>query len=129
MKLKRNRIAIIIVSLILLYVVLLASLLHVEDEASGFGNAFDAIWYLMATLTTVGYGDIAPVTPVGRFIGAILMIMSAGIMAWIIGIVISVFYGRMLPICWMRSNRKRPWYIFNTYYSRSCGLAISIAQK
>ncbi len=129
MKLKRNRIAIIIISLILLYVVLLASLLHVENEASGFGNAFDAIWYLMATLTTVGYGDIAPVTPIGRCIGAILMIMSAGIMAWIIGIVISVFYGRLLPVYWMRRNRKRSWYIFNTYDSRSCGLAMSIAQK
>ncbi|HTJ57171.1 MAG TPA: NAD-binding protein [Devosiaceae bacterium] len=41
-------------------------------------NFGDGIWWALVTMTTVGYGDIYPVTPVGRFIGAALMITGIG---------------------------------------------------
>jgi hypothetical protein len=127
MKKSRNRISAIVLALIVLYIVLLVLLLIVEGESSGFGGVSDAIWYLLATLTTVGYGDIAPVTPLGRFIGAILMLMSAGVMAWLIGLVIALFYGRLYPEFWLWKNRNRDWYIFNKFDSSTGKLASSLA--
>ena len=38
----------------------------------------DAIWWSIVTVTTVGYGDISPVTPMGRIVASILMIMGIG---------------------------------------------------
>lgn len=63
---------------------LVASLLmySVEHDAQPdvFRNAFSGLWWAVATLTTVGYGDIYPVTVIGKLLGAV--IACAGIAAW-----------------------------------------------
>ena len=66
----------------------------IEGEESGFVSIPISVYWSIVTLTTVGFGDIAPVTPVGRFIAAIIMIMGYGIIAVPTGIV-SVEYSRM----------------------------------
>lgn len=40
------------------------------------GSFFDAIWWSVSTITTVGYGDITPVTPPGRLVGMLLMLFG-----------------------------------------------------
>ena len=66
-------------------ILLLASLLiyYAEHDAQPeqFGNAFSGLWWAVATLTTVGYGDIYPITPLGRFLGAIIAILGIGMVA------------------------------------------------
>ncbi len=63
-------------------VVLFGSLLYVvEGEGSGFTSIPKSVYWAIVTLTTVGYGDIAPVTPLGQFISASIMIMGYGIIA------------------------------------------------
>ena len=66
-------------------ILLLASLLiyYAEHDAQPeqFGNAFSGLWWAVATLTTVGYGDIYPITPLGRFLGAIIAILGIGVVA------------------------------------------------
>jgi voltage-gated potassium channel len=59
----------------------------VEGEASGFTSIPISVYWAVVTLTTVGYGDIAPVTPLGQFLSALLMIMGYGIIAVPTGIV------------------------------------------
>jgi voltage-gated potassium channel len=59
----------------------------VEGEQSGFVSIPVSIYWCIVTLTTVGFGDIAPVTPLGQFIAAIIMIMGYGIIAVPTGIV------------------------------------------
>lgn len=59
----------------------------VEGEEGGFRNIPVSIYWCIVTLTTVGYGDIAPITPLGQFIAAIIMIMGYGIIAVPTGIV------------------------------------------
>ncbi|MDC7995575.1 ion transporter [Altibacter sp. HG106] len=59
----------------------------IEGEASGFKSIPVSVYWCIVTLTTVGFGDIAPVTPFGQFLAAIIMIMGYGIIAVPTGIV------------------------------------------
>ncbi|MCK9223442.1 MAG: potassium channel family protein [Candidatus Muirbacterium halophilum] len=47
------------------------------------------MWWGVATLTTVGYGDVYPITPLGKFIGAIMAILGIGLFALPAGIIAS----------------------------------------
>ena len=79
--------------LVFLFAVLILSIIAgtimylVEGEQSGFVSIPISVYWCIATLTTVGFGDIAPVTPLGQFIAAIIMIMGYGIIAVPTGIV------------------------------------------
>ncbi len=59
----------------------------IEGEASGFKSIPISVYWCIVTMTTVGYGDIAPVTPLGQFIAAMIMIVGYGIIAVPTGIV------------------------------------------
>ncbi len=70
---------------------LLASLLMYSAEHDAqpdvFRNAFSGLWWAVATLTTVGYGDIYPVTVVGRFLGALIAFSGIAAVAIPTGII------------------------------------------
>jgi voltage-gated potassium channel len=53
----------------------------VEGEAGGFDSIPRSVYWGVVTLTTVGYGDITPKTPLGRMIASMIMIMGYGIIA------------------------------------------------
>jgi voltage-gated potassium channel len=59
----------------------------IEGQAGGFDNIPISIYWAIVTMTTVGFGDIAPVSSAGRLIAAILMLMGYGIIAVPTGIV------------------------------------------
>ncbi len=73
--------------LVFLYTVLTLSIVFgsllyvVEGSASGFTSIPKSVYWAIVTLTTVGYGDIAPQTPLGQMIAAAIMIMGYGIIA------------------------------------------------
>ena len=76
----------IVASLLVVFLLLVvASLLiyYAEHDAQpeSFNNAFSGLWWAVATLTTVGYGDIYPVTVFGRIIGALIAILGIGMVA------------------------------------------------
>lgn len=56
-------------------------------EDSSFNNIFTSIYWAIVTMTTVGYGDITPVTSVGRFLSAVVMLLGYTIIAVPTGIV------------------------------------------
>jgi voltage-gated potassium channel len=60
-------------------------------QPDSFGNIPSAMWWAFATLTTIGYGDVVPITTLGKVFGAIVMIMGVGVYALPIGIVASGF--------------------------------------
>jgi voltage-gated potassium channel len=63
-------------------VVILGSIMYlVESEENGFRSIPESIYWAIVTITTVGYGDIAPVTPAGKFIASIIMLIGYGIIA------------------------------------------------
>ena len=56
---------------------------HVESSAQPdvFKNAFSGMWWAIATLTTVGYGDIYPITALGKFMASIISLLGIGFVA------------------------------------------------
>ena len=81
--------------LVLFILMLIASILmyNIEHNAQPeqFENAFSALWWAMATLTTVGYGDIYPVTALGKLIGSIISILGIALVAVPTGIISAGF--------------------------------------
>jgi len=85
----RGKIAVFLVTVITL-VVIIGSVMHlVEGPEHGFDNIPKSVYWAIVTLTTVGYGDIAPRTPLGQFLSAVVMIIGYGIIAVPTGIVTS----------------------------------------
>lgn len=66
-----------------------------EAQPDKFSSIPAAMWWGVATLTTVGYGDVAPITPLGRFLGAIVAVMGIGMFALPAGILASGFAREM----------------------------------
>ena len=65
--------------------------LNVEPPSSGFEDFGDAIWWAIVSFTTVGYGDLFPVTDLGRFAGAIMMLTGLAALGSVAAILGSVF--------------------------------------
>tara|TARA_E500000305_G_scaffold36660_1_gene27925 strand:+ start:266 stop:1522 length:1257 start_codon:yes stop_codon:yes gene_type:complete len=62
-----------------------------EVQPEAFGSIPMSMWWALATLTTVGYGDVVPLTTLGRFFGGLVMIFGLGMFAMPIAIVSSGF--------------------------------------
>lgn len=74
----------VILSLVLIF----GSLLYIiEGDESGFTSIGVSCYWAITTLTTVGYGDISPQTPLGRAVASVIMIMGYGVIAVPTGIV------------------------------------------
>lgn len=83
----RRKIGIFVVA-VLSIVVILGSLMYIiEGEANGFTSIPKSVYWAIVTLTTVGYGDISPHTPVGQALAAFIMIMGYSIIAVPTGII------------------------------------------
>lgn len=79
---------------VLMLVIILGSIMYlVEGPEHGFNSIPESIYWAVVTLTTVGYGDISPVTPLGRFIATLVMFIGYGIIAVPTGIVTSEMMG------------------------------------
>jgi voltage-gated potassium channel len=69
-------------------VIILGSLMYlVEGGQNGFDSIPNSIYWAVVTLTTVGYGDISPVSPLGKFCATIIMLCGYGIIAVPTGII------------------------------------------
>lgn len=79
--------------IVFLYTVLIISITvgtlmyYIEGPENGFTSIPKSIFYTIVTLTTVGYGDMVPTTPLGQFLSMILMVTGYGIIAVPTGIV------------------------------------------
>lgn len=62
---------------------------HVQPAA--FGSIPASAWWALATLTTVGYGDVVPVTPWGKMLGGVVMLLGVGMFALPIAIIATGF--------------------------------------
>lgn len=89
--LKRSRHKItVFLTTVMTVVVVVGSLMYlIEGSDGGFTSIPKSIYWAIVTMTTVGYGDIAPRTPLGQIVASLLMIVGYGIIAVPTGIVTS----------------------------------------
>ncbi|MDO4483704.1 MAG: ion channel [Clostridia bacterium] len=95
---------------------LLVLLLTIFEQGTGgpirtFGDAF---WYSLVTMTTVGYGDLYPVTTAGKLIGSVFLLLSLGFLALAVSAFWGLMTGRLFPTLRLWQNRRRPWAVFSS---------------
>ena len=86
----------IVVTIFLVFILLVLSstiMYNIEKTAQpdAFNNIGQAMWWAVATLTTVGYGDIYPVTGIGKILSAFIALLGIGIVALPTGIISSAY--------------------------------------
>ncbi|MFN3840139.1 MAG: ion transporter [Cyclobacteriaceae bacterium] len=89
LKASRFKIIVFLTSVMTMTIIFGTLIFLIEGPDNGFTSIPKSIYWAIVTMTTVGYGDIAPHTPLGQTIAAVIMIMGYGIIAVPTGIVSS----------------------------------------
>jgi len=82
-----KKIGVFLLAVVSLVTVIGSIMYVIEGEENGFSDIPTSIYWAIVTLTTVGYGDVSPQTPLGQFFASIVMMMGYGIIAVPTGIV------------------------------------------
>ncbi len=118
----KNKIIIFMGTVVILVSIIGAVMYLIEPPESGFTNIPQGIYWAIVTLTTVGYGDIAPITPLGQFFASFVMILGYGIIAVPTGIVTSEMnrqsYRETFKTC---SKCNKSQQVDNSNYCHNCG--------
>jgi voltage-gated potassium channel len=69
------------VALITVFIVVVAGAAQASVNAREFPSIWDGVWWAVVTVTTVGYGDLYPVTVQGRLIGMAVMLLGIGFLS------------------------------------------------
>jgi voltage-gated potassium channel len=102
-RLMRNRAGSALLTLLLLGILVMEFgslwMLKLEQNAPGANitTASDALWYVIVTISTVGYGDQYPVTTNGRILGAVIIVIGVGIFGTFTGYLANLFLAPKPP--------------------------------
>ena len=107
-------------------VIILGSVMYLlEHGQNGFSSIPESIYWAIVTVTTVGFGDITPITPLGQFIASFVMIMGYGIIAVPTGIITAEIAKNMpktresdKKVC---QNCGGHEHLLNANYCQNCG--------
>ena len=120
---KRNLIITIFVAFI---VVLLSSIImfHLESELQPkkFPNIIETFWWSIATLTTIGYGDVIPITGLGKFMSGLLALLGIGIVALPTGVLSAAFYDKI-------NSKSEKDGECNSNFCPNCGVSLRHGDK
>jgi voltage-gated potassium channel len=120
----RAKILVFLYTVLILCIIMGTVMYLVEGPENGYTSIPTSIYWCIVTLTTVGYGDISPVTPLGQTIASIIMITGYGIIAVPTGIVTAEFSRKMqnIPVntqvCPHCNETK---HLDNAKYCHNCG--------
>jgi len=121
------KIAVFLFSVLVLCIIMGTLMYMIEGPESGFTSIPISIYWTIVTLTTVGFGDITPITPLGQFVSVIIMIMGYGIIAVPTGLVTAQFMNseephlntQACPNCGANQHRDNAKFCYN------CGTSLS----
>lgn len=121
----------LLITALAVYLLLLALLLAAEagNPDATIRSFGDALWFSLITMTTVGYGDLSPVTPAGRLLGVVFALCSIGILTALISLGLSLIGGEWIPRLRLRFGRKQRWYAFSAENEDSAALASALLEQ
>lgn len=102
-----------ILSVVLLVLSALLCMVESSAEGASITSIGDALWYMIVTLTTVGYGDLYPVTLWGKLIGIIFVLSSMGLLGFLLASIISTFHSDGVRLLQLKRHRDENWYVFS----------------
>ncbi len=114
------------VYMLLLLLLLAAEAGKPDASIQSFG---DAVWFSLITMTTVGYGDLSPITPAGRVLGIIFALCSIGILTALISLGLSLISGEWIPRLRLRHGKKQHWYAFSAETEDAAVLASALREE
>jgi len=91
---KRREELVVTLTLLLILLIFASTLMYYieyEPDKAGFQSIPETMWWGVATLTTVGYGDVYPITALGKLLGAVIAILGVGLFALPAGIIAGGF--------------------------------------
>lgn len=127
----RNKIIVFLYSVLVMSMIVGTVMYIIEGPEAGFTSIPRSIYWTIVTLTTVGYGDIVPVTALGQFLSMVVMIIGYGVIAVPTGIVSAEFTlqqkkqrrgknkkgkksnGIICPLCNFEGHKKTADYCYN----------------
>lgn len=121
----------VFVFFITIIVVIFGTIMYlIEGEENGFTSIPRSIYWAIVTLTTVGYGDISPTTPLGQFLASVIMIIGYAIIAVPTGIITAEIIRpstknntQVCPECLHESHED------DAVYCKKCGSEINPTQE
>lgn len=130
LKASRIKISVFLLFIVILCVILGTIMYLIEGAESGFTSIPRSIYWCIVTMTTVGFGDIAPQTPLGQLLASVVMILGYGVLAVPTGIV-SAEYAELnnnddkkepLKTC---ANCGTTALVVNASYCHHCGTSLN----
>ncbi len=123
LKASRKKIEVFVFAVVLLVIIFGSLMYLIEGAENGFTSIPRSIYWAIVTLTTVGYGDIAPKTPLGQALASFIMICGYGIIAVPTGIVSAEMVratgeGRERKIC---PGCRAPYHDNDAEFCKYCG--------
>lgn len=126
LKIKIKRLLYIVIFLVIITILIFLF----ENGVNGnIKNLFDGIWFLFVTISTVGYGDVYPVTPIGKVFALLLILSTPVLLIQILSLVKDLFAGSLLPQLSLMLNSDKNWYIFDELNEKSAKLIKDINDK
>jgi voltage-gated potassium channel len=115
----------LITSVFLIFLLMLTSsvlmyMAETKAQPDVFPNALSGLWWAVITLTTVGYGDIYPVTPLGQLIASFFALLSIALISIPTGIISAGFIARDEPKQKMESEPQN--------YCPNCGHKLRVTR-
>lgn len=134
LKASRNKIIVFIYFIAVISIVLGTIMFMIEGRHNGFKDIPTSIYWCIVTLTTVGYGDVAPTTGLGQFIASLIMIMGYGIIAVPTGIVTAEYAKASKNNPELQDKRNCPncsYFIYDkkAKFCSNCGTNLENEQK
>jgi voltage-gated potassium channel len=87
--------SLVVIFLLLVVASVFMYLAEHDTQPDVFSNALSGLWWAISTVTTVGYGDIYPMTPFGKLLGALISLLGVGLVAIPTGIISAGFSEQM----------------------------------
>jgi voltage-gated potassium channel len=123
----RHKVVVFLGSVVILVTILGAAMYLIEGEENGFTSIPLSVYWAIVTMTTVGYGDVAPQTLVGKTLAAMVMILGYSIIAVPTGIVTaeiveSAVGGRISTRCCPECTGEG--HVVGARYCKDCGASL-----